>query len=259
MRCGVFHLNPLCIYWVVVSEVLFSRLAYFQVLVKTMRLILPISAKRQRFGFSIGFSMIEMLVVIAIISILLVAAVPILSNTSSNARQSSREIVKAHLRQARAHAISSGNATAIAIPSLATGGELGARAVTLFEVESDGSGYTVMTDADTEEELQLQRWEILPGKFHFVDAAEISGSDITVLDQTQTLETAYKGEEIICHMVVFSPSGQVVYPVGEVNIVISQAVRQGKSLRLTEMNGSDPVFEIFQVNRLTGRTRALRP
>lgn len=206
-----------------------------------------------------GFSLIEVLTVIAIMTILLVAAVPVLSNSSSNARQSSREIIKAHLQQARAHAISSGNATAIAIPLLNTGSELGARAVTLFEVESDGSGYTVMVDEDTGQELQLQRWQTLPGSFHFVTAQDVSSGDTTILDYTQTLQTAYKGENITCHMIVFSSSGQIVYPVDEVNIVISQAVRQGDSLRLTEKNGSDPVYEIFQVNRLTGRTRALRP
>ena len=226
---------------------------------KAMRSLPPTISKRQRSGTGSGFSLIEMLIVMAIMSILLVAAIPVLSNTSSNARQSSREIVKASLQQARAHAISSGNATAITIPILSTGSELGSRAVTLFEVESSGSGYTVMTDADTGQEAQLQRWQTLPGSFHFVSAADISGSDATVLDQTQTLQTAFKGENITCHMIVFSPSGQIVFPVDEVNIVISQAVRQGSSLRLTEKNGSDPVFEIFQVNRLTGRTRALRP
>lgn len=206
-----------------------------------------------------GFSLIEVLTVIAIMAILLVAAVPVLSNSSSNARQSSREIIKAHLQQARAHAISSGNATAMAIPLLDTGSELGARAITLFEVESDGSGYTVMVDADSGQELQLQRWQTLPGSFHFVTAQDVSSGDTTILDYTQMLQTAYKGEDITCHMIVFSSSGQIVYPVDEVNIVISQAVRQGDSLRLTERNGSDPVYEIFQVNRLTGRTRALRP
>ncbi|MGJ8643677.1 MAG: pilus assembly FimT family protein [Luteolibacter sp.] len=205
-----------------------------------------------------GFSLIEVLTVIAIMSILLVAAVPVLSNSLSSARQASREIIKAHLQQARAHAISSGNATALAIPVLATGEDLGARAITLFEVEYDGSDYTVMDDPDTGQQAQLQRWQKLPGNFHFVTSSDVSGSNTTIMESTARLETAYKGENISCHLIVFAPNGQITRPAEAVNIIISQAVRQGGSLRLTNKNGAEPVYEIFQVNRLTGRTRPIR-
>lgn len=214
------------------------------------------SAKRQRLVF--GFSLIEMLVVIAIMSIVMVAAIPILSNTASSARQASREIIKAHLQQARAHAISSGNATAIAIPVLNTGSELGARAITLFEVEYDGDDYIVMNDPDTGQQAQLQRWQTLPGNFHFVTALNVSGSNATIMESTDRLETSFKGENITCHLIVFSSNGQIVRPAEEVNLIIAQAVRQGGSLRLTDRTDSEPVYEIFQVNRLTGRTRAIR-
>lgn len=213
-------------------------------------------AKRQRSVF--GFSLIEVLTVIAIMSILLVAAVPVLSDSASSARQASREIIKAHLQQARAHAISSGNATALAIPILETGKDLGARAITLFEVEYDGSDYIVMDDPDTGRQAQLQRWQTLPGNFHFVTASDVSGSDATIMESSARLETAYRGENITCHLIVFSRNGQVVRPSGEVNVVIAQALNQGGSLRLTDKAGTDPVYEIFQVNRLTGRTRAIR-
>ncbi|MDP4623792.1 MAG: prepilin-type N-terminal cleavage/methylation domain-containing protein [Akkermansiaceae bacterium] len=213
-------------------------------------------AKRLRFFF--GFSLLEMLVVISIMAILIVAAIPVFANTSSNARQASREIIKAHLQQARAHAISSGNATALAIPVLNTGKELGARAITLFEVEYDGSNYTVMEDPDTGQQAQLLRWQKLPGSFHFISATDITGSNATIMDSTARLETAFKGENISCHLIVFSSNGQIVRPAEETNIIIAQAVRQGESLRFTEKNGTEPVYEIFQVNRLTGRTRPIR-
>ncbi|MEP2776776.1 MAG: prepilin-type N-terminal cleavage/methylation domain-containing protein [Luteolibacter sp.] len=212
----------------------------------------------KRFRSPSGFSLIEILTVIAIMAILLVAAIPVLSNTSSNARQASREIIKAHLQQARAQAISSGNATALAIPVLGTGKALGARALTLFEVEYDGSNYVAMTDPDTGQQAMLQRWQELPGNFHFVTAADIGGSDTTIMDSASRLETNFKGENISCHMIVFAPNGQIVRPADEVNIVIAQAVKQGSGLRLTDKNGSEPIYELFQVNRLTGRTRPIR-
>ena len=63
-----------------------------------------------------AFSLIEVLVVVAIIGLLFAVAVPVLSSSANNARQASREIIKAHLQQARAHAIATGNSVAVAIP-----------------------------------------------------------------------------------------------------------------------------------------------
>lgn len=202
-----------------------------------------------------GFSLIEILTAIAIMSVLLAAAIPVFSNSSLNARQTSREIIKAHLQQARAHAISSGNATALAIPVIQTSSELGARAISLFEVEHDGDQYLAMTDPDTGQQRQLQRWQKLPGSFHFLTSSDASTTQPTILDYPARLETSYKGKNITCHLIVFSSSGQIIRPVGEVNLLIAPATRQGASLRLTE-RGS---YELFSVNRLTGRTRPLRP
>ena len=86
-----------------------------------------------------AFSLIELLAVMAIIAVLFAAAAPIFSDSANNARNASREIIKAHLQQARAHAIATSTATAVAIPVLASGGDLGARAISLFEVELVGN------------------------------------------------------------------------------------------------------------------------
>ena len=79
-----------------------------------------------------AFSLVELLAVIAIMAVLLAVAVPIFTDPSNSARQASREIIRANLQRARAHAIASGSSTAITIPVLATGGELGGRAISLF-------------------------------------------------------------------------------------------------------------------------------
>lgn len=205
-----------------------------------------------------AFSLIEILVVVAIIAVLLAAAVPMLSNFAANASQASREIVKAHLQQARAHAIASGASTAVAIPVLGSGGELGARAISLFEVEKSGADYIPAKDANGDEML-LQRWETLPGNFHFLAASQISSGKPTIVDSADTLQTNYKGEAVTCHLIVFSPTGQIVLPASEIHIALAQAVPRGNSLSLTRKNEGRPVFDLIQVNRLTGRARSTQP
>lgn len=205
-----------------------------------------------------AFSLLELLTVIAIIAVLLTVAVPIFSSASNNARQASREIITSHLQQARAHAIATGTATAVAIPVLGSGGDLGARAISLFEVEKSGAAYVPIKDAGGEERL-LQRWETLPGNFHFLASSQISVGKPTIVDSPDTLATNFKGKPLTCHLIVFAPNGQIVLPASETNIAIAQAARQGSSLTLTRKSGGSPVFDFLQVNRLTGRTRTIRP
>jgi len=205
-----------------------------------------------------AFSLIELLAVMAIISILLVAAVPIFSDSSNNARRTSSETLKAHLRQARAHAIASGTPTAVAIPTLTTGTDIGARAITLFEVEKDGTDYVVSTalnDDGTPGQPQLQRWTILPGNFHFLPSSLISSSKGTIMDSPDRLAT----DDGDCHYIVFSPSGRIIRPLpgDAVRIAFAQAGRNGDSLTLTQRSGGEPVFEFIEVSRLTGRTRRI--
>jgi prepilin-type N-terminal cleavage/methylation domain-containing protein len=206
-----------------------------------------------------AFSLVELLVVIAIISVMLVAGVQVFSNSSNSARQASREIIKAHLQQARAHAIATGVPTAIAIPTLGSSNDFGARSLLLFEVEYDEK-YKPLKDSAGNERL-LQRTEVLPGNFHFVSGSAISSANPTVVDLplTEVMETSYKGRNQECHIIVFAASGQIVYPGSPVNIAIAQAAKRGNSLTLTERNGNEPVFELFQVNRLTARTRFIEP
>jgi prepilin-type N-terminal cleavage/methylation domain-containing protein len=205
-----------------------------------------------------AFSLVELLAVIAIISILLLVAVPIFSDPSNNARQASREIVKAHLQRARAHSIASGTPTAVAIPVLSTGGELGGRAISLFEVVKDGAGYVPAKDAAGDDRL-LQRWETLPGSFHFMPSSLISSPRPTIVDAPETLATSHKGVAVTCHMIVFAPNGQIVLPASETNIALARAANRGNSLTLTQKTNGNPVFEFLQVNRLTGRTRSIQP
>lgn len=205
-----------------------------------------------------AFGLIELLVVMAIIAVLLVAAVPILSNSSNNARQASQAIIKEHLQQARSHAIATSTATAVAIPVLASGGELGARSISHFEVKLDGANY-VPTKDESGHENQLQRWEFLPGNFHFLSAAQTSSDKPTIVDSADTMQTNFKSKTLTCHIIVFAPNGQIVRPSTEINIATAQAANRKNSLILTQQTNGEPVFDLLQVNRLTGRTRFVEP
>ncbi len=210
--------------------------------------------------FARAFSLIELLTVLAIIGILLLVAVPIFSNSTSNARQTSREMIKAQIQQARAHAIASGKSTAVAIPTLSAGKELGVRSISLFEVEMVNGNYVPLKD-DQGNDLQLERTAILPGNFHFVPADSISSSNATLVDLPETMKTSFRGQEHDCHIIVFAPNGQIVRPAPgtPINIAIAKASRSGDSLILTEKSGDSAVFEYFQINRLTGKTRFVEP
>jgi prepilin-type N-terminal cleavage/methylation domain-containing protein len=212
---------------------------------------------KHRRGFP-GFSLVELLAVIAIMALLIAVVVPVFTDPANSARQASREIIKGQLQRARAHAIASGSATAIAIPVLATGGDLGVRAISLFEVVKNGAVYEPVKDASGVEK-QLQRWETLPGNFHFLPATLISSPKPTIVDAAETLLTNYKDKVVTCHLIVFAPNGQIVLPSSETHIAIARATNSGSSLSLTQKTNGQPVFDLLQVNRLTGRTRTIQP
>lgn len=206
--------------------------------------------------FSAAFSFIELIAVMAIITILLAIAVPALSDSSANARQSSREIIKSHLQQARAHAIAKRTATALIIPIQSTGNGLGAHALSLIEVQRVDGQYLPLGEAHA---ALLQRWTRLPKNFHFVSSAVIGSAQPTVMDYEETLTFIHGDKETVCQMIVFAPNGQITYPPSgaPIHIAYAPVTRNGNSFRITQFTDRKPVFDVLLVNRLTGRTRNL--
>src|SRR6478735_7905872 len=115
--------------------------------------------------FSKGFTLIELLAALTVTSILLAVGVPLFTDPSNNARKASRDILRAHLQQARAHAIATGNTTAVLLPDYAdadTGGKLSGIAEITLPTNRTGS-YQVSK--------LLQRWTRLPQNIYFLNQA----------------------------------------------------------------------------------------
>ncbi len=210
--------------------------------------------KAQSFVRPCGFSIIELLIAVAIIGAIVVAGAPMLGVSENVARRKSQDIIKAQLQQARAHAISSGKSTAIAIPSLGDGPKHGARAVSLFEVQKTSTGYQPLIDPNGKIRM-LQAWQTLPGSTAFVSGAQLSATKPCIMDFPANMNFTLKGKTHSCHSIVFSPNGQIIYPAAEIKIAIAAAVNRSGQLVFTQNHGRKPIVACLQVNRLSARAR----
>ncbi len=183
-----------------------------------------------------------------------------ISNSSLNARQTSREIIKNRLQQARAHAIATRKLTALIIPVRDSRWKAGLHAISLIEVEQV-NGEFVATKDENGDAVMSQRWTTLPQKFHFVTNSMCRSDLPTVVDYEKTLTISQRGQEMECHMIVFAPNGQINYPLpgAPIHIAIAQIARHGNTFRISQISNHEPVFDLLVVNRLTARTRSITP
>jgi prepilin-type N-terminal cleavage/methylation domain-containing protein len=187
-----------------------------------------------------AFTIIELLTVIGMLSILAAIAVPVWSGSRLNAKQACRGLIRAHLQQTRAHAIASRNATAMVIPTRNSPRKLNLNAMSAIEVQLQDGNYV-----PSQSPKLLKPWTHLPEKFHF----ETSNSEHpTVIDFENTLMIPFQHHDVECHIIVFSPNGQIVYPPSGSSIRI--AIGQGP-----EDSGED----LLMINRLTAKARKIRP
>jgi type II secretory pathway pseudopilin PulG len=195
----------------------------------------------------------------AIVMILAGIAVSGISNSSHQARKISREMVKTHLQQARAHAIATRNSTALIIP-VRESGKSGLRSISLIEVEKIDDRYVPINN-ESGDVGPLQRWTSLAENFHFVTKSMIESDQSTVVDHVKTLTIHQRGVEMECHMIVFGSNGQIIYPSSgaPIHIAIAQVARNGSTFRISEMSNQTPVFDLLLVNRLTANARCITP
>jgi prepilin-type N-terminal cleavage/methylation domain-containing protein len=202
-----------------------------------------------------AFSLIELLVVIAILTILAGIAIPVLSNSSSNTRRISREIVKNHLQQARAHAIAARNHTALVTPVR----DIGANEIctlSLVEIEKVDGKYVAIGNENGSSAL-LQRWSMLPKHAYLISNDIMECESLTILDHEEKVSILDRGKETVCHMIVFAPNGQIDYPPAGTTIHI--AIAQVHSGQIAEKSHSRPDYDLLLVNRLTGKAKSITP
>jgi len=204
---------------------------------------LSIYSKKRRQKYA--FSLIELLVVMAVAAALLAIAVPSLSRSSSDQLRSSRELVKSQLQQARFHAISKGSPTAVVVPSSPSGRASAPGSIAIIEVELENGNYIAAQDR------LASRLSKLPGNTRFAAASEIGSDKATLLDGEETLQINHRGTLRDYHFIVFGSHGQILSPAPGTAVHIAITTKRG--------TGEAGAFDLIHVNRLTGVARSVQP
>lgn len=210
-------------------------------------------ARRQ----SRGFSLVELMVVIVILTILLLAALPVFVKSNAKARQAARELVKGHLQRARSHSIATGNATAVLVADYSAGTELAGKMLGIGEVTwivdplNPNEGNYSVTKV-------LQRWEKIPGSVMVLNQSTTASARTSLMEEDKRVSVTHSGKKINASFVVFSANGQIIYPENKpIEIILGPGSMAGGSPRATEKIDNRASYDLLQVNRLTGRARLI--
>lgn len=204
-----------------------------------------------------GFSLVELMVVIVILTILMLAALPVFVKSTAKSRQASRELVKGHLMRARSHAIATGSSTAVLFADYSSGNEIGGKMLGIGEVT-----WTVDPAKPDEGAYQvsklLQRWEKLSGSVIVLNQTATASSRPTLIDETERVNVTYSGKRINAAFVVFSANGQIIFPQNKaIEITLGAGSLAGGTPKATEKIDNRASYDLLQVNRLTGRARLI--
>ncbi len=171
------------------------------------------SSSASRFQEKSAFTLIELIVVIAVMSVLLVSGVSLLGGTGPQSRRAAADLLSGLIEQGRTTAITSRSHVLLAI---AEPGDLPAEderfRAALFEVSEwpTGSGPPARLDATL-----LNRWQTINSGVVLiggtVDGVEnpLDGSKIGIRYGAQNRET-----EIRVHAIAFTPRGGLKLPAG---------------------------------------------
>lgn len=211
-----------------------------------------------------GFTLMEVLVVVAVIGILLVVGAGAYSSTGTSERRVARAEIQGMLTRARSHAISSGVPTALVVVGLTSGPDkMRGRALTLFEVKRDATG------EKWEAGEQLRRWVYLPGATLLIDGSLVgatSGKGSNLLDEAILLPVGVPAEsggrkvDVDASFVVFEATGAVSHPAGSgrIEFFIGEGVWRSGSVTVTGKSASgQAIADRVVLSRLTGRAQSV--
>lgn len=199
-----------------------------------------------------GFSMVEMMVVIAIISILLVAGVSLLSGTGAQARKADTDTMLALIEQARTTAITSRSYVALVIaePGALPADDERCR-IGLFRVAEWPSASSGATSLD--EGVLLSRWKPLNTGIVLL-GGEVDGFR-NPLDHPK-LTLRYGTNTVTANVIAFNPRGGLHHPAGSDAMILRIAegtYRGGSPTPITRGNDRTIAENQLRIGRVIAR------
>lgn len=199
-----------------------------------------------------AFSLIELLAVMAVITLLLAIGIKVLGGTSSQARKTATDALAAAVEQARSKAITS---RATVILALAEPGDLPSSdercRLGLFKVS------TWPDSATTVEATLLQRWQPLPGgAIPYGGDFEGIRNPYDLPELTIRYQSAGKAVEVSVHAIAFTPRGGLQWPTGSDPVVMRIAeggYRGGKAMPDLKGESKGVAENRLQIGRVVAR------
>ncbi len=208
-----------------------------------------------------GFSLLELISVIAVMALLLGAGVSLLGDTGSKARRTTVDVLSGMIDQGRSQAITSHSQVLLAIAEpkdLSTSNDERAR-VTLFKL----TDFNKDTGEATGE--ILRRWEILNSGIALIKGKV--GDYRNVIDEREvelTYTAGGRNQRITVHGIVFSARGGRDWPVGSgpVGIRIAEGGYRGEHKTPTPNYRGESrkvIEDCLKVGRVIARAQRFDP
>ena len=207
-----------------------------------------------------AFTLIELMVVIGIISIMLVAIVPVVSSLSkSSGRKGAISNLTVIIEQARSLALSDSRNAYVAFA-----GPLPANAAPTLVDEYSYRSYAVFEDDATgvPHAIQVTKWQKLPSGISFRNQNESAGTGTCLTSVTNSTTAAFSfsptGATITCPYIEFDSTGSVVQPtsVAPMRLVVFEgSVRGGNEVATAHDSSQQPVRDEIQIGRFNGRAK----
>lgn len=215
----------------------------------TARTITPDHAHRR------AFTLVEMVIVIAILSTLLLAAVSLVRGTGPQARRAATDTIQAMLEQARGAAITNRTNVILAIaePGDLPAGDDRCR-IGLFKVDTWPE-----TPNGTISATLISRWKILETGVVLIPG-DVDGLPNPIGGTELDIEFGAKFTKITVHALAFNPRGRLLHPTGSspVALRIAEGVyRNGTRVPARRAGSDEPMETRLKIGRISARSYRL--